>query len=57
MRTWQTVIAVIAIILLLYVAFIVGAALIRILLGLLAIVVAGWLLRRLITRSPSGPNP
>ncbi len=57
MKTWQTVVAVIGIILLLYVAFIVGAAIIRILLGLLAIVVAGWLLRSLVVGRREGPQP
>lgn len=55
MNTLQTILGVIVIIALLYVAFIVGAVIIRILFGLLAIVVAGWLLRRLVVGSRSGP--
>ncbi len=54
MRTWQTVLAVLVIIALLYVAFVVGAVLIRILFGLLAIVVIGWLLRRFIVGQTQG---
>jgi uncharacterized membrane protein YraQ (UPF0718 family) len=54
MKTWQTVVAVIVIIALLYVAFIVGAVIIRILFGLLAIIVAGWLVRRFVVGSTRG---
>jgi uncharacterized membrane protein YraQ (UPF0718 family) len=51
MNTLQTVLGVLVIIALLYVAFIVGAVIIRILFGLLAILIAGWLLRRLFVRA------
>lgn len=48
MTTMQTILGAVAVIVLLYVAFIVGAVVIRILLGLLAILVAGWMLRTLV---------
>jgi len=48
MNILQTVIAAIAVVVLLYVAFIVGAVVMRILLGLLAIVAAVWMVRMLV---------
>jgi len=48
MNILQTVIAAIAVVVLLYVAFIVGAVVIRILLGLLAIAAAVWMVRMLV---------
>ncbi|CAN5844089.1 hypothetical protein BH23DEI1_BH23DEI1_22760 [soil metagenome] len=51
MNTLQTIIGALVVIALLYVAFIVGAVIIRILFGLLAIIVAGFLVRRLVVRS------
>ena len=48
MTTLQTVLAVIVVIALLYVAFIVGAVLMRIVFGLLAIIVAGYMVRMLV---------
>ena len=47
MTTLRTALAVIVVVALLYVAFIVGAVLMRIVFGLLAILVAGWLARSL----------
>ena len=47
MTTLRTALAVIAVVALLYVAFIVGAVLMRIVFGLLAILVLGWLARSL----------
>jgi hypothetical protein len=48
MNILQTVIAAIAVVVLLYVAFIVGAVVMRILLGLLAIAAAVWMVRMLV---------
>ena len=48
MTTLQTILAVIVVIALLYVAFIVGAVLMRIVFGLLAIIVAGYMVRMLV---------
>jgi len=48
MNILQTVIAAIAVVVLLYVAFIVGAVVLRILLGLLAIAAAVWMVRMLV---------
>lgn len=56
MHIIQTVIAAIAVVVLLYVAFIVGAVVMRILLGLLAIAAAVWLVRLLVT-SWNEPRP
>lgn len=47
MPTLRTALAVIVVVALLYVAFIVGAVLMRIVFGLLAILVLGWLARSL----------
>lgn len=48
MNTVQTILAALVVIALLYVAFIIGAVVLRILLGLLAILVAGWMVRTLV---------
>jgi len=48
MNTMQTILAAIAVIVLLYVAFILGAVVMRVLLGLLAILVAVWMVRSLV---------
>ena len=48
MTTLQTILAVIVVVALLYVAFIVGAVLMRIVFGLLAIIVAGYMVRMLV---------
>jgi len=48
MSTFHTILAVIVVIVLLYVAFIVGAVLMRIVFGLLAILVAGYMVRMLV---------
>jgi len=48
MNTMQTILAAIAVIVLLYVAFILGAVVMRVLLGLLAILVAVWMVRTLL---------
>ncbi len=48
MNIIQAVIAAIAVVALLYVAFIVGAVVMRILLGLLAIAAAYWMVRMLV---------
>lgn len=48
MNILQAVIAAIAVVALLYVAFIVGAVVMRILLGLLAIAAAYWMVRMLV---------
>ena len=48
MTTVKTILAALVIIALLYVAFIVGAVVLRIVLGLLAILVAGFMVRMLV---------
>ena len=48
MTTLQTILAAVLVIALLYVAFIVGAVVMRVLLGLLAIVAAAWMVRMLV---------
>jgi uncharacterized membrane protein YraQ (UPF0718 family) len=48
--TVQTVLGIIVVIVLLYVAFVVGAAIIRIMVGLFALLVAGLLVRSLVLR-------
>jgi len=50
MTTLRTALAVIVVVALLYVAFIVGAVLMRIVFGLLAIIVAAWLVRTLVVK-------
>jgi hypothetical protein len=52
----QTIIAALAVVVLLYVAFIVGAVVLRILLGLMAIAAAVWMVRMLVAswREPRG---
>jgi uncharacterized membrane protein YraQ (UPF0718 family) len=57
MNTLQTVVGVILIIALLYVAFIVGAVILRVLVGLVAIIIAGFLLRRLFVGQRTGRSP
>ena len=56
MHIIQTIIAALAVVVLLYVAFIVGAVVLRILLGLLAIAAAVWMVRLLVAswREPRG---
>lgn len=48
MHILQTIVAALAVVVLLYVAFIVGAVVLRILLGLLAIAAAVWMVRVLV---------
>ena len=48
MTTVKTILAALVVIALLYVAFIVGAVVLRIVLGLLAILVAGFMVRMLV---------
>jgi hypothetical protein len=50
MQTWQTVVALVVLVALLYVAFIIGAVFVRIMLGLIAIVIVVWLVRSFIIR-------
>ena len=49
MNTVKTILTALVVIALLYVAFIVGAVVLRVILGLLAILVAGFMVRMLVT--------
>jgi uncharacterized membrane protein YraQ (UPF0718 family) len=49
MNTMKTILTALVVIALLYVAFIVGAVVLRVVLGLLAILVAGFMVRMLVT--------
>jgi hypothetical protein len=53
MRTLQTVLGIVVIIAVLYVAFIVGAVFVRIMMGLIALLVLAWLIRTFVVR-PGG---
>jgi len=54
--TITTVFRALAIVVLLYVAYLIGGVLVRVALGLAVLVVAYWLVRRLLTPAPpSGP--
>jgi hypothetical protein len=57
MKTWQTVLGIVVIIAVLYVAFIVGAVFVRILMGLIAILVVAWLIRAFIVRPGARRRP
>lgn len=57
MRTLQTVFGIVAIIALLYVAFIVGAVFVRIMMGLIALLIVAWLIRSFIVRPGGGRAP
>ena len=57
MKTLQTVLGIVVVIALLYVAFIVGAVFLRIAMGLIAILVVAWLIRSFIVRPGSRRGP
>jgi uncharacterized membrane protein len=57
MKAWQTVLGIVVVIALLYVAFIVGAVFVRIMMGLIAILIVAWLIRAFIVRPGSRRGP
>jgi uncharacterized protein with HEPN domain len=57
MRTWQTVLGIVVVIAVLYVAFIVGAVFVRIMMGLIALLIIAWLIRAFVIRPGGRSGP